>query len=144
MAKSFICETSVWDDPEFPKIDKVIEVNDFVVNKNLIDDIVSCSVGVVKAVSESHASVLFIGKKKMYDLDRRGLVVVDIFKTGKEEGTTTPPFKYKICNICHVIKNQKEEFEYNQNDKQGRPTTRPSCRTCRVNINGKTMPKSER
>ena len=134
----------IWDDPEFPKINKVVGVNDFVINKTIQDEVVPCSVGVVREIRGNIASVLFIGKNTMLQLPNNELVVIDIKKTGKEEGTNTPPFKYKICNLCHIIKNQSVEFEYNQNDKQGRPTTRPSCRNCRVKINGKKMPKSER
>lgn len=131
-------------DPDFPSINKPIAVNDFVVNTVSIENIVPMSVGVVKQVSNDSATVFFIGKTKQLTLAKEKLVVIDIYKTGKEEGTTRPPFKYKICNICHILKNQATEFEYNQNDKQGRPTTRPSCRGCRVNINGKSMPLSER
>lgn len=134
----------IWDDTEFPKINKVVEVNDFVINKTLKDEIEPCSVGVVREINDNIVSILFIGKNRMLQLSPEELVIIDIRRTGKEEGTNTPPFKYKICNLCHIIKNQSTEFEYNQNDKQGRPTTRPSCRNCRVKINGKNMPKSER
>lgn len=135
---------SLWDDPEFPIIKKEIEVNDFVINKIIKDEIVPCSVGVVRDIHDSTIIVHFIGKDEIIPLSHNDLVVIDITRTGKEEGTKTPPFKYKICNLCHIIKNQSTEFEYNQNDKYGRQTTRPSCRDCRVNINGKSMPKAER
>lgn len=134
----------IWDDPEFPKIDKIVEVNDFVINKTTQDEVVACSVGVVREISGNIVSVLFIGKNTMVQLPNSELVVIDIKKTGKEEKTKTPPFKYKICNLCHIIKIQSTEFEYNQNDIHRRHTTRPSCRNCRVNINGKSMPQSER
>lgn len=131
-------------DPDFPSIDKEVAVNDFVVNKDQIRDIVPMSVGVVRGVRNDAVDVFFIGKARLMEVPTANIIVIDIYKTGKEQGTYTPPFKYKICNICHVLKNQALEFEYNQNDKQGRPTTRPSCRGCRVHINGKNMPKSEK
>lgn len=132
------------EDQDLPSIDKEIGINDFVINTKQVEDIVPMSVGVVRSVYKDTAEVFFIGKSKLISINKLDLIVIDIYKTGKEQGTFTPPFKYKICNICHVLKNQAQEFEYNQNDKQGRPTTRPSCRDCRVNINGKKMPKSEK
>lgn len=132
------------EDIDLPSIDKEIEINDFVINKEDVDDIVSMSVGVVRSIKIDRVEVFFIGKSKLAVIPKSNLIVIDIYRTGKEQGTNTPPFKYKICNICHILKNQSLEFEYNQNDKQGRPTTRPSCRECRVNINGKSMPKSEK
>ncbi len=132
------------EDQDLPSIDKEIGINDFVINTKQVEGIVPMSVGVVRSVYKDTAEVFFIGKSKLISINKLDLIVIDIYKTGKEQGTFTPPFKYKICNICHVLKNQAQEFEYNQNDKQGRPTTRPSCRDCRVNINGKNMPKSEK
>ena len=134
----------IWEDAEFPRINKPIEINDFVINTTEIEDIVPCSVGVVRDIEKSFAIVHFIGMNTILKISIENLVIIDVWRTGKEEGTATPPFKYKICNVCHIIKNQEEDFEYNQNDKQGRPTTRPSCRKCRVKINGKNMPKSEK
>ena len=46
----------------------------------------------------------------------------DIKKTGK-------PFEYKVCNVCHILKKDIEDFDINQTDAQGRKTTRPSCKT---------------
>ncbi|MBP5693663.1 MAG: Hpy99I family type II restriction endonuclease, partial [Bacteroidales bacterium] len=130
---------SIFNDPYFPRVEKSVAKNDFVVNKESIDGIVPLSVGVVKGVNDTLANVYFIGKSKLLDIDVSNLVVIDVYKTGKEKATTTPPFKYKICNICFVLKNQSTDFDYNQNDKQGRPTTRPSCKSCRVGIDGKNM-----
>lgn len=134
----------IWEDPEFPRINKPIEINDFVINTTEIEDIVPCSVGVVREIEKSLAAVHFIGKNAVLKISLENLVIIDVWRTGKEKRTNTPPFKYKICNVCHIIKNQEVDFEHNQNDKQGRPTTRPSCRKCRVKINGKNMPKSEK
>lgn len=134
----------IWEDQDFPKINKAIAVNDFVINKVNVDDIVPCSVGVVKEINKNLVNVRFIGKNRVQQTTSDNLIVIDIYRTGKKEGTTTPPFKYKICNICHVIKNQSLDFEYNQNDGYGRPTTRPSCKKCRVKINGKKMTSKER
>lgn len=135
---------SIINDPEFPLLEKPISVNDFVINTTNIDSIVPMSVGVVKSTNSTCSKVFFIGKAKSLDVPNKNLAVIDIYKTGKEEGTYRPPFKYKICNICHILKVQSEDFERNQNDGQGRPTTRPSCRSCRVHINGRNMTATER
>lgn len=138
----------IWEDSEFPSIRKKVEVNDFVINKAKCDvngvEIVPCSVGVVREIDDSCAAVRFIGKNQVCAVEVNELIVIDVTRTGKEKGTTTKPFKFKICNICHIIKNQKEEFDYNQNDKQGRQTTRPSCKSCRVGIDGKKLKSSEK
>lgn len=132
------------NDPGFPYLNKEIAKNDFVVNEFKIDDIEILSVGVVKEVNNSTATVFFIGKSKLITTELDKLIPINIYRTGKEEASRTPPFKYKICNKCHVLKVQSIYFDYNQNDKYGRPTTRPSCKSCRVDIDGVKMPKSER
>lgn len=137
-------ENNIYKDPLFPSINKEVEVNDFVINKTQCELIAPMSVGVVRSVDRENADVFFIGKTILQKVSKSKLVVIDIYKTGKEQGTNTPPFKFKICNICHILKVQATEFEYNQNDKQGRPTTRPSCRNCRIKINGRNMPASEK
>ena len=137
-------DRSIYNDPEFPSVNKDIEVNDFVVNKTHSGPIVPMSVGVVRSIDGTNAEVFFVGKAMLLQIALSDLIVIDIYQTGKKQGTNIPPFKFKICNICHVLKIQALDFEYNQNDKHGRPTTRPSCRDCRVDINGKNMPISEK
>lgn len=134
----------VFSDPQFPRLNKEIAVNDFVVNRNTKNGVVKCSVGVVREKNGNTCKVFFIGKGVAITADKSEFVPIDIYKTGKPKETYLQPYKYKICNICHVLKNQDLEFEYNQNDKYGRQTTRPSCRDCRVDINGVNMPSSER
>ena len=134
----------MFQDAEFPKLDKVIAINDFVVNKDPIGDIVSCSVGVVKSINNNICQVLFIGKGEDKAISTDSILPIDIYKTGKPQDTSEQPYKYKICNICHILKVQADDFEYNQNDKFGRQTTRPSCRNCRVKINGKSLKAAER
>ena len=131
-------------DPELPIIEKEVSVNDFVINIDKLGDIVPMSVGVVRSVAGEAASVFFIGKAKQLGVRTDLLRVINIYQTGKEEASYTPPFKYKICNKCHILKVQSRDFDYNQNDKYGRPTTRPSCKMCRVDIDGVKMPQSER
>ena len=65
------------------------------------------------------------------------LALVDVSQTGK-------PYEFKICNICHVLKKDIEEFDINQTDAKGRKTTRPSCKSCRTEIDGVPMKISEK
>ncbi len=135
---------NIFSDPEFPSINKIIQVNDFVVNKTKIDEVEMCSVGVVKNIDKKTAIVLFIGKNIEINVDLSNLIPIDIYKTGKPKDKHQAPFKYKICNICHILKVQSEDFEYNQNDKFGRKTTRPSCKICRIDINGVSLSNAEK
>jgi len=134
----------MFQDSEFPKLNKTVEVNDFVVNKVQIDDIVPCSVGVVKACKEQHSVVLFIGKNVEKRILVQSVIPINIYKTGKPQETDKQPYTYKICNLCHILKVQSDDFDYNQNDKFGRQTTRPSCKSCRVDIDGKSLKATEK
>ncbi len=106
----------------------VIQVNDFVVALEDIDDVEYQSVGLVQTIDELSVSVFFIGKRKTITTSQDNVEGLDITKTGK-------PYPVKICNICHVLK-KENDFEVNQTDAKGRKTTRPSCRVCRVAIDG--------
>ena len=139
-----MANNQIFQDPDFPKLKDSVGVNDFVVNKEQVDDIVPCSVGVVKSISARDCTVLFIDKDVNKNVAIEKVVPIDIYKTGKPQDTELPPYKYKICNICHILKEQSVDFEYNQNDKFGRQTTRPSCKSCRVDINGKSLTTAEK
>tara|TARA_Y100000310_G_scaffold327767_1_gene394641 strand:+ start:353 stop:925 length:573 start_codon:yes stop_codon:yes gene_type:complete len=114
-----------------------IKTNDFVVAVKRIDDIIERSVGLVKNVSGEKITVFFIGKKKTVDTSNEYIKFLDIKKTGK-------PYDKKICNICYLLKDDYKEFEINQTDAKGRKTTRPSCRECRVHIDGDKFIASEK
>ena len=139
-----MANNQIFQDPDFPKLKDSVGVNDFVVNKEQVDDIAPCSVGVVKSISARDCTVLFIGKDVKKIVPIENIISIDIYKTGKPQDKTLPPYKYKICNICHILKEQATDFEYNQNDKYSRQTTRPSCKSCRVAINGKSLTTAEK
>ena len=67
--------------------------------------------------------------------DGNHVAYLDIKKTGK-------PYTKKICNICHQLKDM-QEFDINQTDAKGRKTTRPSCKVCRVAIDGEPLTSEE-
>lgn len=94
------------------------------------------SVGLVRKVSGRTATVFFVGANRVINVSKICLEILGIKKTGK-------PHPRKICNICHIVKDNIE-FDINQTDAQGRKTTRPSCKVCRVDIDGVALKPSER
>lgn len=113
-----------------------LKVNDYVVAINKINDIEERSVGLVQNISGKEITVFFIGVKKIVNTDDRHVIYLDVKKTGK-------PFAKKICNICHLLKDMKE-FDINQTDAKGRKTTRPSCKDCRIEIDGNPLKSEEK
>ncbi len=113
-----------------------ISVNSFVININTIQDLTINSIGLVKALNGDHAIVWFIGTNKSLRVRLQDLCVIDIDKTGKG-------YNKKICNICHILKDSNE-FDVNQTDAKGFKTTRPSCKKCRLDIDGKKLTTKER
>ena len=109
---------------------------DIVVATRPINGIVINSVGIIKSIFRNSAYVHFVGENKELIAPLTYLEVIDVEEIG--DG-----YANKICNICHILK-PVGEFERNQNTGKGRPTTRPSCKICRKDIDGKKMPASER
>ena len=115
----------------------MIKVNDFVILNKKSEDLEKNSVGFVEKITSTKAKVFFIGKNKEIDIDLSKIKLLDVTKTGK-------PHKYKICNICHILKEDYKNFDINQTDAQGRKTTRPSCTKCRKTIDGVPLKVSEK
>src|SRR5699024_5281450 len=90
-----------------------------------------------KQVHDLEAEVFFIGKNVEININLSVIKYLDITKTGK-------PYKYKICNVCHILKDYYEDFAINQTDAKGRKTTRPTCRKCRKDIDGVNLKLSEK
>jgi hypothetical protein len=122
--------------------EKSINVGDFVVATKKISNIQERSVGLVKNILKNEITVFFVGTAEIAITSIDHVVYLDVTKTGKpKEGE---PYEMKICNICHLLKNNAEEFDYNQNDGKGRRTTRPSCKLCRIGIDGKNLTSEEK
>jgi len=113
-----------------------IKVGGYVVATRNINSIQERSVGLVKNISGEEITVFFIGANMTMKTDGNHVAFLDVSKTGK-------PHEKKICNICHLLKNDLLEFDINQTDAQGRKTTRPSCKECRIAIDGETLKSSE-
>jgi transcription elongation factor Elf1 len=112
------------------------KIDDYVVATRNIGSIQERSVGLVKNVSGEEITVFFIGISKTVKTDSNHVAYLDIKKTGK-------PYDKKICNICHLLKDMRE-FDINQTDAKGRKTTRPSCKACRVAIDGEPLNPAEK
>ncbi len=113
-----------------------LKAKDFVICVEDIDDIEKNSVGLIAEIDFIKATVFFIGKKKTIGTDISKISFLDVNKTGK-------PYPTKICNICHILKDENE-FDINQTDAKGRKTTRPSCKNCRIAIDGKSLTSVEK
>jgi hypothetical protein len=114
----------------------MIKIDDIVINKIVLSDIVINSVGIIKAINGRSAIVLFVGLNKILRVDFKNLEVIDTELTGKG-------YDSKICNICHILK-PTEEFDVNQTDAKGRKTNRPSCKECRKDIDGVKLTTAEK
>ena len=93
-------------------------------------------VGVIKSENKNHASVFFIRIWKPVELGTNNFENIDVRKTG--DG-----FSKKICNVCHKLKKTKE-FAKNQNAKNNRSVRRPSCKDCRIKMEGVGVSRTDR
>ena len=115
----------------------MVKVNDFVVLTEKVKNLDKNSVGFVEKITATNAKVFFIGKNKEIDVELSKIIFLDVTKTGK-------PHKYKICNVCHILKEDYKDFDINQTDALGRKTTRPTCIECRKIIDGVALKSSEK
>lgn len=76
------------------------------------------------------------GLDREFIVARNETAPINVHETGKG-------FDHLICNICFVLK-PEDEFQINQTDAYGRKTRRPSCRICRLDIDGQKMSSRER
>jgi hypothetical protein len=93
-------------------------------------------VGVVITEAKNHSSIFFIRVWKQVDLSKGDFEIIDVRKTG--DG-----FRKKICNVCHKLK-KTTDFAKNQNAKNNRSVRRPSCKDCRIKMEGIRVSRGER
>src|SRR3989338_7989341 len=104
----------------------IVSKRDIVVSQGALID--RGDIGVIKSVGKTHTSVFFIRIWKQVRLRKDDFEVIDVRKTG--DG-----FSKKICNVCHKLK-KTTDFAKNQNAKNNRSVRRPSCKDCRVKMEG--------
>lgn len=93
-------------------------------------------VGVIKSENKSYASIFFIRIWKQANLNRNDFEIINVRKIG--DG-----FSKKICNVCHKLK-KTTDFAKNQNAKNNRSVRRPSCKDCRVKMEGVSVSRADR
>lgn len=93
-------------------------------------------VGVVHKEDDKQFEIIFIRLNKKLTLKLKDFQVIDPSEYG--DG-----YSEKVCNVCHKIY-PTEFFDRNQNGVNNRTVRRPSCRTCRLTIDGQAMSSSER
>ena len=93
-------------------------------------------IGVIKSENKNHASIFFVRIWKQIELGVDDFEVIDVRKTG--DG-----FSKKICNVCHKLKKTKE-FAKNQNAINNRSVRRPSCKGCRIKMEGAGVSRTDR
>ena len=113
-----------------------IKTGDYIISKRNINKVEPNSVGFVAEVNGDAAEIFFIGIKQSIKVHITQITFLDLSKTGK-------PYPSKICNVCHILKGN-DEFDVNQTDAKGRKTTRPSCKNCRILIDGEPLKSDER
>ena len=87
---------------------KTLNNGDFIIAKEKISNVKKDSIGIIKKISQKEITIFFIGDAKIVTTNKNCVQFLDIDKTGK-------PYKMKICNICHVLKENKKRFFYQSN-----------------------------
>ena len=93
-------------------------------------------IGVIKSENKNHASIFFIRIWKQVELGVDDFEVIDVRKTG--DG-----FSKKICNVCHKLE-KTTKFAKNQNAINNRSVRRPSCKDCRIKMEGAGISRTDR
>lgn len=86
------------------------------------------NVGILESSKNRQGSIFFIRVWRKVNLDKSEYRAFDVNKTGDN-------YSLKICNVCHKLKKTKM-FAKNQNAKNNRSVRRPSCKTCRREMEG--------
>lgn len=94
------------------------------------------SVAIVQEEFNINLLVYLPGLDREFIVARSDTAPVNVRETGKG-------YDHLICNICFILK-PEDEFQINQTDAYGRKTRRPSCRICRLDIDGQKMTSRER
>src|SRR3989344_4460206 len=94
-------------------------------------------VGIVMSEERGLTTVFFVRIWKEVQIGKDDIKVIrDVKKTG--DGYTN-----KICNVCHKLK-ETIEFDKNQNAKNNRTVRRPSCRKCRMDMDGRGISSAKK
>ena len=93
-------------------------------------------IGIVIHEDITFWTVRFIRPDITANVESNNLEVFDPLEVGDA-------FPYKVCNVCHRLL-PTDQFPYNQNGRNNRRVRRPSCYSCRRDIDGKKMSSAEK
>ncbi|MBI1975144.1 MAG: Hpy99I family type II restriction endonuclease [Parcubacteria group bacterium] len=85
-------------------------------------------VGIVKSESGEGVVVFFIRIWEAVTIPKNTIKILNVERVGDD-------FSKKICNVCHKLL-PTEIFAKNQNAKNNRTVRRPTCQTCRKQLEG--------
>ena len=121
-----------------------------------VDSVPRLSVGLILEELVHSYVVKFVHNPEPISCSLDSVKIFDIKRTGKKKWTELDNgvchecggacncYEYKICDRCHILKRRTIDFDWNQNDKWGRATYRPSCKDCRKGIDGVRLSASEK
>jgi hypothetical protein len=112
---------------KFVYVNKDIQLANITIKKKTVGILINC---------EDKCQIQFINPNVLITLPNEDFIRFDPLLTGDD-------FTEKICNICHVLL-PVDNFDKNQNAKNNRTVRRPSCKQCRITIDGKSMSSKER
>lgn len=115
-------------------------INQFVfLIQNIITypNLLPSDVGIVQSEKGDFLTVHFLRINQHIQIHRNAVQVFDITQTGDM-------FEQKVCDRCYKLLGTEANFENNRLKKGGLITKRPSCRNCRKQKNGKSIPANER
>ena len=108
----------------------------FVYLTNSIDNAEKYDVGKVLSEKNNISKVHFIRIDEKLKINSKYITQIDLEQIGDE-------YEYKICDRCLKYLDIKN-FDNNRIKKDNKITKRPSCKTCRKNIEGKRIKANEK
>lgn len=108
----------------------------------LIDDLsefklTKGDVGFIDKENQNEISVFFLRINQHYTLDKSKVEKFDIADTGDR-------FKFKVCDRCYKYLDTEKHFQNNRLKKGDVITKRPSCKACRKEKDGISIPTKQR
>jgi len=93
-------------------------------------------VGILDSTIKENNFIFFVRAWRKIELTINDFYYINVHETGDA-------FQKKICNVCHKLKSTLE-FSKNQNAKNNRSVRRPSCKDCRVEMEGIGVSRANR
>lgn len=108
----------------------IVATKDTVISASVVIEKNDIGIIVSKHSNDSIAHFMRVGEE--VKISNEAYSFIDIDKTGDS-------FPQKICNVCHKLLDTNL-FAKNQNAKNNRSVRRPSCKNCRIIMEGTDVP----